>query len=88
MALDLATIEQEPQLAVLAALETAAEAARLALIVEHRDFFELGNQDDRTATRPTSAQIAAQLVEQAERLMYTVRRYRTRVLCEDSSVPF
>jgi hypothetical protein len=87
MALDFATIEQEPQLAVLAALETAAEAARLALIAEHRDFFELGDQDDRTATRPTAPQVAAQLVDQAERLIHTIRRYRIRVLCADSSVP-
>ncbi len=91
MSLDFATIEQEPQLAVLAALEATAQAARLALIAQHRDFFEIGDQDDPmapTATRPTAPQIAGQLVDQAERLMDTIQRYRTRVLCSDSEQPF
>ena len=88
MALDFATIEQQPQLAVLAALETAAEAARLALIAEHRDVFELAVHDDRTATRATAPNTAAQLVDQAERLIHTIRQYRTQVLCADSRVPF
>lgn len=88
MALDFATIEQQPHLAVLAALETAAEAARLALIAEHRDAFELAEHDDPTATRATVPQIAAQLVDQAERLVHTIQQYRTRVLRSDSGMPF
>jgi hypothetical protein len=88
MALDFATIEQQPQLAVLAALETAAEAARLALIAEHRDAFELADHHDPTATSATAPKIAAQLVDQAERLIHTIRQYRTRVLRAGSGVPF
>lgn len=80
MALDFATIAQEPQLAVLAALETTAEAARLALIASHRDLFETG---DPAAATDQSAETAGELVEQLERLMDTIGRYRARVLHPD-----
>ena len=87
MSLDFATIEQDPESAVLAVLQTAAEAARLALIARHRDFFELGD-DEVAASNPTPAQIAEQLVDQAEQLISTIRRYRSRVLDSDAEDPF
>ena len=87
MSLDFATIEQDPELAVLAVLQTAAEAARLALIARHRDFFELGD-DEVAASNPTSAQIADQLVDRVEGLISTIRRYRSRVLDADTEAPF
>ncbi len=79
MALDFATIVQEPQLAVLAALETTAEAARFVLISHHRDLFETGLRADAVQ----NAQTAGELVEQLESLMDTIGRYRAQVLDPD-----
>jgi 4'-phosphopantetheinyl transferase EntD len=88
MSLDSASIEQQAQLAVLAALETTAEAARLGLIARHRDFFELGDDAEETAAKPAAPQIAGELVDQAERVIQTIRRYHARILCSDSQEPF
>lgn len=91
MPLDFATIAQEPQLAVLAALEATAEAARFVLIAYHRDFFEAGEPADSTAAglnADQSAEAAGELVEQLERLMDTIGRYRAQVLHPDYRLPF
>jgi len=91
MALDFATIAQEPQLAVLAALESTGEAARLALIASHRDLFETEARAGPTVAgscADQSAEIAGELVEQLERLMNTIGRYRSEVLEPDNRQPF
>jgi hypothetical protein len=90
MALDFATIVQESQLAVLAALETTAEAARFALIARHRDHFETGARADPTpaGTADQSAETAGELVEQLERLVDTLGRYRAQVLHPEYRQPF
>jgi hypothetical protein len=91
MALDFVTIAQQPQLALLAALETTTEAARLVLIARHRDFFEAGEPAHSTAAGATadqSDQDASELVEQLERLMAAIGRYRARVLHPDYAKPF